>query len=1657
MILPRMLRAAAAAMALLTATAETLVPLNSEWLYRPGTQEASSPPSAWRAVAFDTRDWASGNAPFYYGENLAGGTVLSGMRYEYTSVFLRKTFLVPDPSEIDRLALRVQCDDGFLVWINGQEQARFNMPAGEHAFDSRAQGAIEPTWVTNSLSSPSNFLRQGMNVITVHLFNANLTSSDLVFNLQLDSTTDRIAPTIVEIAPPSGEVEELREVTITFSEAVQGIAASDLLINNTPASSVTGTGASYTFAFDQPPFGAIDFTWDEGHLIQDFADPPHDFDHTAEAATWSYLLQDTTAPQLVSIHPLPGSAVRALSQVEIAFSEEVQGLDASDLLLNGVPAHSVQALPDNSYTFQFDPAPAGPAQISWAPAHDIRDLAIPPNPFSAEGWGYEIDPSLPVAQVVISEFITAQENLNGLRDEDGELQDWIELHNLGTSPVNLAGWSLTDDADEPGLWTFPEVTIPAGGHLVVFASGKNRKTSPEGLHTSFKLSSSGEYLALFNAESPRQALSEFAEDYPEQRNDYSYGLDPSGLWRYFSSPTPGEANPASTIVAIAPPPTLNFNRGLYEEPFTLVMFNPLPGGTIRYTLNGDPPTAATGLVYEEPLEITATTILRAAIFADDHLSSTIITHTFILLDDVLTQPNNPPGFPSGPTVMSGYPSDYEMDPEIVQDPAYTTEMKAALQALPVLSIVMKRENMFGADNGIYTHPLSRGPAWERPCSIEFMPLDGNDFQLDGGIQIQRNGPREPIKNPKHPMRIVFKGNYGPKNLEYQMFPDSPVDVFDTLILRADFNYSWRHWNPTQRIRAQRTRDAWMKDSMRAMGGLASHNRYVHLYINGLYWGIYDPSERPDGSFGAAYLGGVKEDYDVINEGAVVDGSATAYNAMLSISNLGSPDQYQAMQQYLDMTQFIDYMLLHFYVAHSDWGNNKNWYTLRPRDGSSGFKYVPWDGEMILEDPSRNRVTSSDTPSGLHTKLLASDEYRLAFGDRARKHLLDGGALTPDRVMERCLKRAREVELPIIAESARWGDYRRDVHQYQSPPYQLYTRDNQWRAEQERLLTSYFPTRSSVVLGQLRSAGLYPAVAAASFNHYGGHVQPGFELSMSAPAGAIYYTTDGTDPRTPFTSGLSPSAEPWSGPIVIGKDTVVKARVLMGSAWSALTEAVFTTQSIGVPLRITEIMYHPNPPGEEFEFLEIQNTGNLPLPVGSYYITGVDYVFPPHTTLAPGQIILLASLKNPAAFAERYPDVPVFGTFGGQLVNRGERIALVTPEGRTIISVDYSDAEGWPEEADGGGYSLEVIDPLGDPDDPANWERSAAFGGSPGQPNAAPPTPAVMIHELQAAGPGGDWLELHNTSGQPVDLSGWAFTDFGASGNFIFPAGTSIPSLGFILVHCDGQTNALGLHAPFALSGEAETVALLDLSGNRISIVTAGPQVAGFTLSWVAGQWTLGTPTPNAPNQSAPTASPSNLVINEVMPDPLPGEDDWLEIYNAHSSLPVSLRGLFITTADQLFEITSAGWVAPEGHVRLIADENPGADHLDLKLSAGGPAVSLLLPAGQIIDELAFTNPPEGTSLGRYPDGAENLAIFDFPSPGAPNSLGFELAVAAAVDAVELSWPSIPGQVFRVEAATTLSPPGWETVGEFTATNHTSSFGELPGQTNRYYRVLALPR
>ncbi|NBR83964.1 MAG: hypothetical protein EBY09_05150 [Verrucomicrobia bacterium] len=208
--------------------------------------------------------------------------------------------------------------------------------------------------------------------------------------------------------------------------------------------------------------------------------------------------------------------------------------------------------------------------------------------------------------VYLSEFLTI--NRAGLRDDDGDHSGWIELHNGGTSPVNLAGWSLTDARTNLTRWRFPGLVLLPDKYLLVFASAKDRTKDLAHLHTNFKLAPEGSYLALVNPQGA--VVSEFAPT--PAVVDVSVGRvrgEPTWLGN-FHQPTPGKPN-ASGGPGFAPEVAFSHPGGNFTEPFTLSLSpGPATNAVIRYTLDGSLPTQASP-VWNGPLNVTNTIQVRA--------------------------------------------------------------------------------------------------------------------------------------------------------------------------------------------------------------------------------------------------------------------------------------------------------------------------------------------------------------------------------------------------------------------------------------------------------------------------------------------------------------------------------------------------------------------------------------------------------------------------------------------------------------------------------------------------------------------------------------------------------------------------------------------------------------------------------------------------------------------------------------------------------------------------------------------------------------------------------------------------------------------------------------------------------------------------------------
>lgn len=645
---------------------------------------------------------------------------------------------------------------------------------------------------------------------------------------------------------------------------------------------------------------------------------------------------------------------------------------------------------------------------------------------------------------------------------------------------------------------------------------------------------------------------------------------------YFEKPTPGQAN-GDIRPGLVSMPVLNQTRGFYSEPFEVTVSSATQGAEIRYTLNGSQPAPDGGQLYTGPIPIIGTTVLRVAAFRENWLPSPIATHTYLFLTDVLKQSRESTLAAGFPSHWNGQEGDYEMDSRItaVNGPdafggKYSRQMEDSLLSLPSFSIVMDPDAMFGSE-GIYSNPENRGAGWEREASFEWFDPEGKEeFQEDGGIRIQGGAFRRFDLTLKKSFRPVFRSEYGATKLEYPLFGENAAAEFDNFILRANSNDAWP-WGGSS---ALYVRDAFAHETLRAMGHAAPHTRFVHLYINGLYWGLYNPVERPDATFSASYHGGVKDTWDAINQDSVPDGTRDAWNRLLTLlqGDTTSNELYQRIQgnnpdgsrnpdydDLLDVENMIDYMILNFYMGNADWPH-RNFWVGRNRDNGDGFHFYTWDSETAMglnSGVNTDRTSVNNSVAQPYAALRANEEFRMLFADHVHRHFFNGGVfyVNPNRPgwdpanpqnnqpAARLVALTDQIDRAIVAESARWGD------QLNASPY---TRDEHWRTERDALLANYLPQRSRIVLDQFRNAGLYPQLDAPQFNQHGGKVEPGFQVAMNAPVGTIYFTIDGSDPREPIEieerSRITAIASTHTKQVLI--PSTANGGSTLGSAWQA---------------------------------------------------------------------------------------------------------------------------------------------------------------------------------------------------------------------------------------------------------------------------------------------------------------------------------------------------------------------------------------------------------------------------------------------------------------------------------------------------------------------------
>ncbi|MCH6256528.1 lamin tail domain-containing protein [Puniceicoccaceae bacterium K14] len=694
-------------------------------------------------------------------------------------------------------------------------------------------------------------------------------------------------------------------------------------------------------------------------------------------------------------------------------------------------------------------------------------------------------------------------NDRGVTDEDGDEEDWIELRNPNSFALSLGGYELSDDEDLVETWSLPNsAIIPAGGYLLVFASEKDR-TGDE-LHTNFKLSSDGEYLALLKEE---VVVSQLPENHPEEsvfpaiKTDFSYGVNSDGLLRFFANPTPGEEN-SEGYLGFVEEVEFSVERGIYENSQSVSLSCETEGAQIRYTQDGTFPSLSNGILYSAPIDVDETMVVRAVAVLNEYADSEISSHTYIIPSDVIA-------------------SDV-MDTSITESNEYGPLMEDGLLSLPSLSLSIPE--LDSVDNST-----------EQLTSVEFLPNDGEEgFQVDAGVS-HFGGYFTDFD--KKSFRLYFRKDYGPGKLGYPLFDGFEngmpvVDEFDALDLRSGSH--------DMEMRGAYLSNRFTDDSMLEMGHFNPHGRFVHLYINGVYWGQYHLRERWAAAMAAEYFGGDKDDYEAINgnanngndtpggwsPGVAYDGDGSSWEYIKSLAEGSTP--WEDLPARVDLDAYIDYVLL--YATGSCENEYRN--ISQPVDGGVGLQIYLNDADGYLRSINGSRADNPG-PGNIMGALMsqAHPEFMMYLADRIQMHYFQGGALSPNRMVARLQKHIDATELSFLAESARWG--------YRTP--------ESWRSYQDNLLENDLPSRAGTMISAYRSAGLYPSIDAPSMNQFGGNVDAGFELKITNPlGGTTYFTINGEDPR--LTGGAVNSKA-----TALVEDATGNVLVSKGSDWRYLDD------------------------------------------------------------------------------------------------------------------------------------------------------------------------------------------------------------------------------------------------------------------------------------------------------------------------------------------------------------------------------------------------------------------------------------------------------------------------------------------------------------------------
>ena len=547
----------------------------------------------------------------------------------------------------------------------------------------------------------------------------------------------------------------------------------------------------------------------------------------------------------------------------------------------------------------------------------------------------------------INEIMAA--NVSTAVDPDfGAFADWIEIFNPGEQAIELGNFTLTDDIRNPVKWSIPPGTVlPARGYILVWADGRDG-----GLHSNFRLSRDGEEVALYSPEGRLVDMVRFGD----QADDVSYGRTAGGAagWGFFQRPTPGRKNEgvAMETVTQAAVPDFSMAGGLFEGPIDVALDSPDPAAQIRYTLDGSRPTADSAL-YQAPIRLSETTVVRARAFADDLLASPIGTQSYLIGEK---------------------------------------------SQLPIVSLATDPPYLWDPEIGIYVDEnIDKRKEWERPASIALYEPDGSlGFQAEASIRLFGTTA---IYLPQKSLAVFIRdAGSGDDHASYELFPDRDLGRYSSFLLRSGSD-DWA---------GAMLRDAFGQKSIEGYMDLGTQAfRPALLFVNGSYFGIHNIREKENEDFLVTHYGADLEELDLLFVGyhhddsppdlQVLYGDGFDYEALETFAtshDLNAAENYAAVQARLNTDHFIDYIIAESYAGNTSWHRNRKVWRAQPPfqrwdflvydlDRGFGLRYVNTLQDILHYDP-------------LFGALLTNETFKNEFIQRFAHHL--NVTFDPDRLL-----------------------------------------------------------------------------------------------------------------------------------------------------------------------------------------------------------------------------------------------------------------------------------------------------------------------------------------------------------------------------------------------------------------------------------------------------------------------------------------------------------------------------------------------------------------------------------------------------------------------------------------------------------------------------------